>query len=86
MLITIEEYQNIKIFPYFPNCLEIFVIKNVKNTVLQTCVISDLNVEEIFETFYEKELQKTNQKETRLKKVIKKEDDKLYVKWKGFGN
>ena len=30
--------------------------------------------------FYEKKLQKTNQKEFRIKKVIKKNGDKLYVK------
>ena len=34
-------------------------------------VISDLNGEEIVGSFYEKELQKTNQKEFRLEKVIK---------------
>ena len=37
-----------------------------------TYVISDLNVEEIDGTFYEKELQKTNQKELRIKKTIKR--------------
>ena len=36
--------------------------------------------------FYKKELQKTNQKEFRIKKVIKKKGDKLYVKWKGYDN
>ena len=30
--------------------------------------------------FYEKELQKTNQKELRVKKLIKIKGDKLYVK------
>ena len=50
----------------------IFVIKKVKSGVLWTYVISDLNGEEIVETFYEKELQKTNQKDFRIKKVIKK--------------
>ena len=35
-------------------------------------VINDLNGREIVETFYEKELQKTNQKEMRIEKVIKK--------------
>ena len=33
--------------------------------------------------FYEKELQKTNQKELRVEKVIKRKGDKLYIKWKG---
>ena len=35
-------------------------------------VINDLNGDEIIGTFYEKELQKTNQLEFRIKKVIKK--------------
>ena len=37
-------------------------------------------------TFYEKELQKTNQKEFRIEKGIKRKIDKLYVKWKGYDN
>ena len=31
------------------------------------------------ETFHKKELQKTNQKEFRVEKEIKRKDDKLYV-------
>ena len=38
------------------------------------------------ETFYEKELQKTNQKEFRIEKVIKRKGNKLYVKWKRYDN
>ena len=34
--------------------------------------------------FYEKKLQKTNQKEFRVEKKAKRKDDKLYVKWKGL--
>ena len=30
-------------------------------------------------------LQKTNQKEFRVEKAIKRKGDKLYVKWKGYG-
>ena len=51
-----------------------------------TYVINDFSGEEIVGTFYEKELQKTNKKELRFKKVIKRKDDKLYVKWKGYNN
>ena len=51
---------------------EVFVIKKVKNTVPWTYVINDLNSKEIIGTFYEKELQKTNQHEFRIVKVIKK--------------
>ena len=46
-------------------------------------VINDLNGQKIIGAFYEKELQKTNQKEFRIEKVIKKKGNKLYVKWKG---
>ena len=36
--------------------------------------------------FYENELQKTNKKEFRVEKVLKKKGDNLYVKWKGYDN
>ena len=45
----------------------------------------DIPGEEIVGTFYEKELQKTNKKEFRIEKIIKK-GDKLYVKWKVYDN
>ena len=35
---------------------------------------------------YIKKLQKTNQKEFRIEKVIKKKGNKLYAKWKGNDN
>ena len=49
-------------------------------------VINDLKGEEIISTFYENELQDTKQNEFRIEKVIKRKDDKLYVKWKGYDN
>ena len=61
---------------------EIFVVNEIKNTV----IISDLNGEKVIGTFYEKELQKNNQKEFRIEKVLKRKGDKLYVKWKGYDN
>ena len=33
-----------------------------------------------------KKLQKTNKKEFRIEKVVKREGDKLNVKWKGYNN
>ena len=65
---------------------EVFVIKEIENTVPWTYVFNDLNGEEIIGTFYENELQKTNQQEFRIEKVIKKKGDTLYVKWKGYDN
>ena len=47
-------------------------------------VVNDLSGEEITRRFYEKELQKTSQKEFRIEKVLKRKGDKLYVKWKGY--
>ena len=58
------------------------MIKRFKNTVLWTYLISNLKDEEIVGQFYENEFQKTNQKEFRVEKVIKKKGDKLYIKCK----
>ena len=63
---------------------EVFVIKKVKNIVPWTYVINHLDGEEILGMFYESELQKTNQKEFRMGKVIKRKGAKLYVKWKRY--
>ena len=56
------------------------MIKEIKNTIPWTYVINDLKGEEINGAFYEKELQKTNQEEFRIKKVTKEKGNKLYVK------
>ena len=50
--------------------IKVFVTKIVKNTVPWAQLIKDLNWGETVGTFYERELQKTNQKEIRLEKVI----------------
>ena len=65
---------------------EVFVISKIKNTVPWIYVINDLNGEDIIGSFYEKELQKTNQKELRIEKLLKRKGDKFYVKWKGYNN
>ena len=85
--VRISKYKNIFAKGYAPNwSKETFVVKKIKNTVPWTYAISDLNREEIIGSFYEKELQKTNQKEFRIEKVIKKKGNKLNVKWKGYNN
>ena len=79
--VRISKYKNIFAKGYTPNWSEeVFVIKKVKNTVPWTYVINYFNGEEINGTFYEKELQKSNQHEFRVEKVIKRKGDKLYVK------
>ena len=83
--VRISKYKNIFAKGNTSNWSEeAFVIKKVKNIVPWTYVINDLNGEEIIGTFYEKELQKTNQQEFRIQKVVKRLGGKLYVKWNGY--
>ena len=57
--VRISKYKNIFVKGYTPNWSEeVFVIKEVKNTIPWTYGISDLSDDKIIETFYEKELQK----------------------------
>ena len=85
--VRIFKFKNIFAERYTPNWSEeVFVVSKIKNTVPWIYVINDLNGEEITGKFYEKEQQKTNQKEFRIEKVIRRKGDKLYVKWKGYDN
>ena len=81
--VRISKYKNIFAKGYAPNWSEeIFIVSKIKNKVPWTYTISDLNGEEITGSFYENELQKTNQKEFRIEKILKRKGDKLYVKCK----
>ena len=85
--VRISKQKNIFAKEYTPIWSEeVFVIKKVKNIIPWTYVIRDRNGEEIIGALYEKELQKTNQKEFRIENVIKGKGNKLYVKWKGYDN
>ena len=69
--VKISKYENIFAKVYMPNWSEeVFVVSKIKTTVPWTYVINYLYGKEIIGTFYEKELQKTNQKEFRIEKVI----------------
>ena len=75
--VTILKNKNIFAKENAPNWSEeVFELKKLKNTVPWTYFINDLNGDEIIGTFYEKELQKTNQQEFRIEKVIKRKDHK----------
>ena len=59
---------------------EVFIFKKVKNTVLWTYFVSELNDEEIVGMFYEEELEKSKS-EFRIEiEIKKKKHDKLFVK------
>ena len=77
-----SKYKNVFAKDYIPNwSKEDFMIKKVKNIVLWTYVITDLSGKEIVEAFYEKQLQKSNQEELRVEKVISSKGDILNVKY-----
>ena len=83
--VRISKYKNIFAKGTTPNwSAELLVTKIVQNTIPCSYVINDLNGNEIIGTFYEKELKKSNQQEFRIEKVIKRKDNKLYVKWKDY--
>ena len=83
--VRISKYKNIFAKIQTLNFYEqVFAVSKIKNTVPWAHVTNDLNGEEIIGIFYEKELQKTNKKEFRIEKVIKRKGNKLYFKWKGY--
>ena len=63
---------------------EVFTISKVQRTKPVTYKITDYNGEEIQETFYEQELQKTSQEVYRIEKIVKKGKRRSLVKWKGY--
>ena len=74
--VRISKYKNIFAKGYTPNWSEeVFVVNKAQNTVPWTYLINDLNGKEIKGRFYEKELEKTNQKEFSIEKAIKKKGD-----------
>ena len=71
--VRISKCKNIFAKGYVPNWSEeVFIVNEIKNTVPWTYTISELNGEKVIRTFYEKELQKANQKEFRIEKVLKR--------------
>ena len=71
-IVRISKFKNIFAKTYFPNWGSFLEYKNWKYCVISVLlcyyVISDLKCQEIYGTFYEKELQKTNKKEFRVEK------------------
>ena len=85
--VRISKYKNIFAKGYAPNWSEeVFIMNKINNTVPWAYAISDLNGEKITGSFYEKELQNTNQQKFRIDKIIKRKGEKLYVKSKGYND
>ena len=65
--VGISKYKNIFAKCYAPSWSgEVFVVNKVQNPVPWTYLINDVNYEEIKGSFYDKELQKTDQKEFKI--------------------
>ena len=76
--VRISKYKNIFAKGYAPNWSEeVFVVSGIKNAVPWTYVLNDFSGEEITESFYGKELQKTNQEKFRIEKVLKRKGDSM---------
>ena len=81
----ISKYKNIFAKVYTQHQSEdVLVVREIKNTVAWTYVISYLNREKIDGTSFGKELQNSNQEKCRIEEVIKRRGNKLCVKWKGY--
>ena len=80
-IVRISKYKNIFEKGYTPNWLEeVCVIKKVKNTVSRTYVLDILTEKNLLERFTKKIAKKTNQKEFRVEKVIKRKGQEIYLK------
>ena len=66
---------------------ELFIrLKMLKTLCHGPMLLVILTVKKLLECFMQKKLQKTNQKEFRVEKVIEIKGDKLYVIWKAYDN
>ena len=67
---------------------ELFIITEVQNTIPPTYKIEDMNSENVQGTFYEEELQKSEQEIFRIEKIIKTRTKngkkEIFVKWEGY--
>ena len=67
---------------------ELFKIHSINKSNVITYKIKDLNDEIIEGIFYERELQKTknNSEVYIIEKIIRKNKDKYFVKWRNYSN
>ena len=66
---------------------EIFEIYDIKYSNVPYYYLKDLNNEKLDGTFYEQELQKTKQDDLyTIEKILKTNNDKIFVKWRGYDN
>jgi hypothetical protein len=89
--VRITKYKTVFEKGYWPNWTEeVFVISEMKPTIPITYKIKDDQGEPVAGSFYERELQKTNQEIFRIEKVIRRRmkngRKEAYVKWLGWSD
>ncbi|XP_014296616.1 uncharacterized protein LOC106693442 [Microplitis demolitor] len=84
--VRISKYKHVFEKGYAPNwSTEIFTIETVQNTNSTTYKLVDYQDKPIEGGFYVEELNKVKHPDVYLiEKIIKKRENKLYVKWLGF--
>ena len=65
---------------------EVFTVSSVKATIPPTYTIKDTLGEPIQGSFYGQELQLSVQEIFRSERVLRKEKNQVYVKWKDYSN
>ena len=83
--VRISKYKNIFAKGYTPNWSEEVFVGKIKAQFQGHMLLMISIVKKLLDHFMKKNY-KTNQKEFRIEKVIRKNGDKLYVKWKGYDN
>ena len=82
--VRMSKYKNIFAKGYTPNWSEeVFVISQVNNIFYRHMLL--MMLKKLLELFMKKNCKKQIKK-FRIEKVIKRKEDKLYVKWKGYDN
>ena len=86
--VRISKFKHVFEKGYTPNwTTEIFTINKIRNTVPFTYMLKDYRNDTIVGSFYEQELLKVQNPDVCLiEKVMKRNGNKIFVKWLGFDN
>ena len=69
---------------FTPNWTEVFIITTAKAIKPPTYIIEDHRGESVQGSFYQQELQTSVQEIYRIERVLKRGEDRVFVKWKGY--
>lgn len=85
-LVRISKYKHVFEKGYTPNwTTEIFKVHKIQLTYPATCILVDLDGNEIKGSFYFEELRRAENTEIYLvEKIIRKKGEQMFVKWLGF--